>query len=310
MIRCTSILIATAFALSAAAMVEARPGKRHRHGPEHLARFLDEVAETVAATDEQIAQLDTIAEEHEAAMTAARDQFDNLTEAQREEARTLRRQLRAAHRAGNEEQVTSLREQLTALTGHDRRAMQESLHASVAAILTPEQLTQFEALVESKKEGKGKGRHGRRGMRGGGAGRHLDRFVEELITAVDATEEQEAQLRAIVAEQHQAGRAARAQRAEAMKANRDALKTLRAELREAVEDGDEEMVATIRGQIQTLIGGGDRKGMMRQTMEKMADVLSEEQLPAFQTLVQDFKAKHAKGRQRGNGERGRGCRDR
>jgi len=277
-------------------------------GPQNMSVFVEKVAEAVDASDEQLAQLEVIAEEHEQAMAATRNQRDEMTDAQREELSALRKQAREARRAGDDALAEKLRTQVQSLTAPSPREITEATHAKIAAVLKPEQLPAFRELVRAQRQGRGEG-FGVRGRGGPGAGPGeglaLQRFIERVIVEVDATDEQQAQMKAIAEEHVESVKAEREHAAEARAENRERLQELQAEMREAQADGDEEAVQTIRAQVHELMGGPERGALMEAAFEKIGAVMTEAQKPAYDALVAETKERLAEPRGGFGGPRAR-----
>lgn len=306
--------------------IEGPPQGRHMRGNFDISKYIDRVAETVDASEEQVAQLEAIAAEHKTSADAGREAMSALTDEQKSELKDLHDQVREARRAGDTDKVESLQAQIHDTMGWDPRELMESTHDKIVAVLTPEQVTKFEAMAKERKPGEGFGRgkgkgqgHGRgfgdgegfgrgdrRGPRDGGA--WINRFVERVIDEVDATEEQQTQLKTIATEQTAALSAAReAKQAECKESgNRDEMRELMHDLRDAREDGDAEEVAKIQEQIKALRGTPAGEQVAQATFDKIASVLTEEQMPAYETLVAQAKERMSKARQNFDGGTRRG----
>lgn len=129
-------------------------------------------------------------------------------------------------------------------------------------------------------------------------------FIERLADAVDATPEQIEQLEAI-ADEHDAALAEQ----EALTQEQQAeLDQLREEHHAARMDGDDKAAEELHAQIQALQGGG-RESLRRETHEKIAAVLTEEQQPIFEEMIASSRPGFGPG-PRERGPRDRGPRDR
>ena len=135
-------------------------------------------------------------------------------------------------------------------------------------------------------------------MRGG---QDISGLVDEVIAAVEATPEQTEKLKAIAAEHEAATTAARQKTAALSDEQRTQLKSLREEARAARRAGNTEEVDKLQAQIQELAGTNPAE-LVKSTHQKIAAVLTAEQLPAYREVV----AAHNQQRGPGNGRGGRG----
>jgi len=265
------------------------PGGRQAGPPADITPFMDRVAEAVNATPEQIEQLQAIAAEHKTAAQAARTARHEQLKANEEQLRTLREQMREARQAGEEQKVTELRQQMRELMGSPPGDLMRQTHAKITGILTAEQKTAFEEFLAKDRPGV-RERAGRPGPPRGPQGQepNIYRFVDRVIEAVDATEEQRGQLRAIAADHIRAMKAAEADRAIALQSNREQIEALRRQVREAHREGNTEQARTLRKQLDDLTGT-PMADVLKATQEKIAGILTAEQKVKFDALVQDAR---------------------
>ncbi|HRX86482.1 MAG TPA: Spy/CpxP family protein refolding chaperone [Phycisphaerae bacterium] len=153
---------------------------------------------------------------------------------------------------------------------------------------------------------------GQRGPQAFGGGRGMQRgqqdmnaFAARVINAVGADEEQAKQLKAIAEEYNTAATNAREKMAALSDADRTKVRELHQKVREARRSGDDAAVADLQKEIHE-ITGSEPVPSPQDTYDRMADVLTDDQLPAFEELVQ-AQGNMRKGRS-GPGMRGRGGR--
>lgn len=146
-------------AITIAATVHAQPG--HRGGKREHGEQLEKMAEKLKLTEQQKTQI-----------KALHDNFKKEHEAQFNEMKSLREQMKALKGSGDTEKAAQLREKMKAAK-EALKADREKLQQQIAALLTPEQRQQLEQLKAERKERheqkKGKRKGGRqKGVTGEG----------------------------------------------------------------------------------------------------------------------------------------------
>lgn len=288
-----SLVMLSVLAVSAENGPAEGKGMRQR-GAQDINRFVAQVIEAVDATQEQAAQLEAIAKEHQEAVESMRDAHADQTDEERAQVRDLHRQVREARRDGDDAQVEKLQGEIHEIMGANPRDLLEQTHAKIAAVLTAEQQPAFQELLKTQRDSfrRGAGRQGRGGP-GGPEGRRgqglvIERFIARVIEVTDATPEQQVELKKIGAEHADAVKEARAQAVADRKANAGKIRSLREEMGAAIEDGDEEAVQELRAQMRTLMGGSTEE-LFQQTVDKIAKVMTKEQQPAYDELVAETR---------------------
>lgn len=134
---------------------EGRHGGRGMHGDSMMmgeGRMADRMAQKLNLTDAQKEQIKTI-----------RESFREQNKAFFDQAKATREQMREARKAGD----TAKADQLKATMEQNRtqmKHMREQLHAEIAKILTPEQREEFAKMQQMREERQGKmGKGGHRG---------------------------------------------------------------------------------------------------------------------------------------------------
>ena len=128
---------------------------------------------------------------------------------------------------------------------------------------------------------------GQRGPQAFGGGRGMQRgqqdmnaFAARVINAVGADEEQAKQLKAIAEEYNTAATNAREKMAALSDADRTKVRELHQKVREARRSGDDAAVADLQKEIHE-ITGSEPVPSPQDTYDRMADVLTDDQLPAL-----------------------------
>ncbi len=281
---------------------------RGKHGPPgDISKFVEQVAQAVNATEEQVTKLEAIAAEHRQAAEDARAQRKQAMEANREELHALREQMREAREARDRQRAREIRDQMRGIAGQDREELMRQTHDKIAAVLTPEQLPAFQELVAEHKQRRqakgGKGRFGDRPGKDGGKFR-IHRFMRRLSEAISPSEEQQQQLQTIASEHVEAMKAAQASLATARQENREELQALRGQIKEARQAGDKETARALHEQMRTIVGTPGKE-VIDSTLAKIAALLTEEQKPEFDALVAEMSEKEGK-RHRDHWGRGKG----
>jgi Spy/CpxP family protein refolding chaperone len=112
--------------------------------------------------------------------------------------------------------------------------------------------------------------------------------MERVIAAVEPTDEQRQQLRAIAADHIRAMKAAEADRTIALQSHREQIEALRRQLREAHKEGNTEQAKTLRTQLDDLTGT-PTTDVLKATHEKIAGILTAEQKVKFDALVEEMR---------------------
>ena len=122
----------------------------------------------------------------------------------------------------------------------------------------------------------------------GGPALDIDRFIQRVIETVGATPEQAKQLEAIAEEHRKGAEAARAGREETMREHAAELQTLREQAGEAQRAGDSEKANQVHEQMRALMGGATMD-LMRQTRDKIAAILTQEQRVKFEEMTRQMR---------------------
>lgn len=125
-------------------------------------------------------------------------------------------------------------------------------------------------------------------------------FVEQVIEAVDATEEQQTELKAIAEAHNKSAEEVRTKMAALTDEERQELQELRGKVRDARRAGDNDEVTRLQSEIHEIVGT-EPAGLLKSTHDKIAAVLTEKQLPAYQALLKSQASNRG-----GRGARGRG----
>ncbi len=260
-----------------------------KSGRPDIETFVQRVADVVDATDEQVAELEVIARKYKDAVESARAERKLVMEARGEELKSLREKMREARAAGDDAKMKELKGEIREiLGGRSQQELMRQARKEITDLLTPEQRIKFEALM-ARMNGGGKGRAttpARAERRGGGAG--IYRFIRSLAEEVRATEEQRRALLAIAADHVRAIKAAEAEQIIAREEGRQRLEALHQQLREARRSGDVKTARGLREQIEGIVGTPFRD-IMRQTHDRIVDVLTEEQMPKFEAMRSELR---------------------
>jgi Spy/CpxP family protein refolding chaperone len=152
--------------------VAAEEGRGHRGNPQ---KMVEKLKTELDLTEEQVSKVRSVLQSHQAESQKLREQMKGLlTDEQRAALKEMRKNRKGGdgERPSREEmkakmaeagvtpeqmkQMRSLREQM--------KSNREVIHSEIAAILTAEQKTKFEAMKKNRK-----GHEGKRGRRGPGA---------------------------------------------------------------------------------------------------------------------------------------------
>lgn len=125
-------------ALAITTTLYAQPG--HRGGKKGHGEQLEKLAEKLNLTEQQKTQINTL-----------RENFKKDHEAQLNEMKSLREQMKALKGTGDTEKAAQLREKMKA-TKQTLNADREKLQQQIAALLTQEQRQQLEQLKAERKE--------------------------------------------------------------------------------------------------------------------------------------------------------------
>ena len=247
-------LLATALAAQDASD-DRRP--RRGGGP---GRFLDNLPETLELDEAQRAQFDQITAEFRERRRAVRD---------------LGRELRRAQRDGDEARAAELEQQLAEAAFDPREELKQTFD-QIETILNDDQSSRFSEFRQEMEQRWGRreerGGPGGPDWRGGPGGRGPGRMLDRVAQSLDLSEEQKAEFDEIVAGH-------RERMGEARPLMRD--------MRRAQRDGDMNRAEELRAQMFEL--GVDPWGSLRQSLDEVEPILSDEQFERFSEMRMTFQ---------------------
>lgn len=240
-----------------------------RGGRRGFGRMFDRIAEQLELDDEQMRKFDEIRDSHREKMEQFRARWQAV---------------RQAREDGNDELAAELRDELRAEReeGGGPREMMRQIFESLDPILTGDQRGQLAEMREryAARRERGEGRR-RGGWRGPGFQRTFERIPEEL----ELDDEQMRQFEEIKTAQNE---------------RMEQFRQRRASIRQAREDGDDELSERLRSELRAdMEENGGPRSWMRQAMESLDPILSDEQRDRLSELREGDRNR------RGGGERRR-----
>jgi Spy/CpxP family protein refolding chaperone len=213
-------------------------------------RIVQDLSQRLELTDEQKPQFDGIVEKHRAAIEAATNS---------PQMREIMQQMRDARQAGDEQKMQELRQQMQALREEGTKAL-NAFFDDVEPILTPEQK---QTLTQARD----------RITRGpGGGGMNPDRLLQTLPEQLNLTADQRPQFDKLAEELR--GK---------LDAQRQEMRPLFQEMRDAQQSGDQAKIAEVQAKIQAMTGERDK--LVKEFVAALEPILTPEQQAKLKEIV-------------------------